>query len=194
MRSGRSQLDFNPSGHIYKLDGAIVPSVTRILSDLRLIPDYPQVEIYKARGRAVHLATELFDHGKLAEIDERLEGYLEAWKGFKMASGFECQLIEHRVFSNLFKYAGTIDRVGALDGKPTIVDIKSGAIAGYAALQTSAYRRALLESDGIEVHRRVAVQVNSTGKFKVVEYQDHAGDDRLFLAALGVWRWREKNL
>jgi hypothetical protein len=169
-----------------------VPSVSGILRDLRLIPDYPEIEYYRKRGTAVHLATCLYDQGKLAEVDDRLRGYLDAWKEFLDCSGFQASLIEHRVHSEQWKYAGTLDRMGQLGGKSTLLDIKSGSIAGYAALQLSGYRRALSECDGIDTERRVAVQLLPDGKFKIKEFMDHAGDDRTWLQALSLHHWRAK--
>jgi hypothetical protein len=163
------------------------------LRDLRLIPDYPEIDFYRRRGTAVHLATSLFDQGHLADVDDRLLGYLEAWKAWLKVSGFKASLIEHQVWSQTYLYAGTLDRYGTLDGKTALVDIKSGQIAGYAALQLAAYKRALEERTGVLVQRRVAVQLSSDGKFKVKEYTDHASDDRMFLLALSVWQWRERN-
>jgi hypothetical protein len=128
----------------------------------------------------------------LAEVDERILGFVEAWKGFLKMSGFQATLIEHRVVSRRFAYAGTLDRFGDLEGIPTVIDIKSGEPPAVAALQTAAYTRALEETDGVKAKRRVAVHVGQNGKFKVKEYCSPE-DDRIWLMALSVHRWLTKN-
>lgn len=186
-------LEFDAATHTYRLGGVVVPSVTQVLNALGMTPTYPDVEFYRARGRAVHRATELFDSGKLKLVDERLLGYLDSWKAFLYATKFIPTLIEHRVVSETFQYAGTIDRYGTIGGDPALVDIKSGDIAPYAALQTAAYAHALAE-DAIKVRRRLAVRLYEDGQpGRVKEYRDY-GDQQQFLCALTVYKWKEKNV
>lgn len=170
-----------------------MPSVTQVLDVCGLIPRYPERKIYLARGLAVHKATELYDRGRLARLDERLEGWITGWKKFRRDTGFEPTLIEHRVASLQYLYCGTTDRVGLLNGDLTVLDIKSGAVAAYAALQTAGYKRGLDETEGLHAKRRVAVQLTEQGTYKVTEYHDHSTDERLWLSAVALYRWREEH-
>jgi len=183
---------FDESTHTYTLDGVSVPSVTTILKDLGLMPTYPPDPIYRARGLAVHRATELYDLGRLGKVDERIEGYVQAWIGFLAATQFSPTLSEYRTACPTFRYAGTVDRYGVIQGKAAVVDIKTGAPAEAAALQTAGYAR-LLTSEHYPVDRRMTVQLSGDGTYRVKEYEDHAGDDRRFLYALNLSHWRKEH-
>ena len=54
-------LSFEPTHHVYKLDGVELPSVTQILSDCSLTPWYPDADrkILFEPWTAVHKACEL---------------------------------------------------------------------------------------------------------------------------------------
>ena len=189
-------IDFDPESHIYRVDSRIYPSVTKVLESTGLYPSYPAAtrEFMLSRGSAIHLACQYHDTSNLGRLDERLEGYVMGWKGFLKDSGFVAELIEEAVASIVFGYAGRIDRVGRLGSSRTIVDLKAGAPPGCAALQTAAYKRALLETLGIHVGRRLAVQVSNDGTYRVTEYENHSEDDRIWLSSLAIFRWKEKNL
>lgn len=188
-------IEFTAKPHAYKLHGKPVMSVTEVIEFMRLLPDYPQAqrEFYLARGDAIHRGTALHDAGKLRLIDEQLEGFLEGWKNFLAVSAARIKLIEHRVASEQYQYAGTLDRLLDLDGELTICDIKAGDPPAAAALQTAAYRRALHETEGILACRRIGVRISMDGTYQVHEYKDHAGDERLFLMALTLARWKKEN-
>ena len=51
-------LAFEPVSHTYRVDGAPVPSVTQLLEDAGLTPDYslvPQPVLQHARERGIHV-------------------------------------------------------------------------------------------------------------------------------------------
>src|SRR5262249_3605917 len=59
-------LEFSPATHEYRVDGALVPSVTQLLDDAGLTPDYsvvPPNVLQHARERGIHidLACDLLD-------------------------------------------------------------------------------------------------------------------------------------
>jgi hypothetical protein len=143
-----------------------------------------------ARGSAVHKITELYDYGRLAEADERLTGFLNAYKAFLRDTGFKPSLIEHRVVSSTHRYAGTLDRIGMIGPKTALVDIKSGTPAKAAALQTAGYRMAHKEMTGEAIEIRLALRLSSDGKYSVTQYTDHSKDERIFAAAVSLWHWK----
>jgi len=62
--------------------------------------------------------------------------------------------LEFRVLSTKHKFAGTVDILGYLDGKLTIIDIKtSRKVREKHELQSWAYRQALLETYNVEVEQ-----------------------------------------
>lgn len=192
--SAPTGLEFDPESHIYRLDGRPIVNVTGVLEEMGLMPQYPSAtrEFMLSRGSAVHLATALYDQGQLSKLDDRLTGFVEGWKAFLKDSGAKVKLVEHLVCCRTFQYAGTLDRLLELKGQLAVVDLKAGEPAAAAALQTAAYRKALLSQEGIEATRRMAVRVQQDGSYRVSEYEDHAYDERHFLFALSLSHWKRK--
>ena len=140
---------FRKADHTYWLGDRQVPNVTSILD--RFAQDYAGIpewilEPARDRGRAVHLVTAYDDQGVLVEdaLHPYLVPYLQAWRRFRHDTKFESILIEEKVFSERYFYAGTLDRVGLLDGSKVVLDIKTGnALRATVGPQCAAYEEAL---------------------------------------------------
>ena len=87
-------LHFDAEAHVYTLDGARVPGVTEILSDLSAreyrFVDRAVMERTAWFGQAVHKVIELDTAGLLdeSELDPALTPYLDKWRQFLAQSGF----------------------------------------------------------------------------------------------------------
>ena len=177
---------FDPEQHRFWLDGKELLSVTRVLRESGIVgnPYNPETDrdYYLERGSAVHLATQYDDQDELDEdsLDEDLLPYLEAWRAFRRESGFDPVLIEEIVWSETHGFAGILDRAGILNGKQILIDIKTGSVPKWAALQTAAYALAL----GEPVHR-YTVELRGDGKYSLKRHDDR-GDAGVFLAALQI--------
>lgn len=178
-------LIFKPETHEYLLNGAKLPSVTTVLSDLGFINKDWFAEETATRGTYVHLATELDDKDELDEdsLDDTLLPYLTAWRSFKHDTGIIVNDIEKQVCSKIYRFAGTLDRIGILNGQESIIDIKSGAVSSWAGLQTAGYE--IAENKRL---KRYAVQLMSTGKYKLHPFTDRM-DKQIFLSAVSCWHW-----
>lgn len=191
-------LTFDEETHIYRWNGMVIPSVTRILgmlTDLKHIP--ADVLRYAAdRGKAVHYGTELYDEDNLdwASVDDELVPYIEAWADFRATTGFTPTLIEHPVFHPALFYAGKLDRVGTMDGEIVLLDIKtSKTMYPTVGPQLAAYATALAtEKSAPNVTRRAAVQLKDDGTWALHEYEDKH-DWPVFLAAKTLLGWANKH-
>lgn len=107
-------VEFTADGHIYTLDGLILPSVTGILKAEGFIDDRFFDDYSRDRGTYVHLATHMDDMGDLDDdtVDPVIVPYLKAWRRFKKESGFVVEQSEISLASKAYNYAGTIDRIG----------------------------------------------------------------------------------
>lgn len=190
------KLTFDPIDHIYCVDGVQVPNVTSILEDVG-ITDFSHVpgdvlEHAQKRGTAVHHAAHLFDLGKLNEdsLGEEIRPYLEAWKKFKRETGVMLLECETLVYSEKYRFAGTLDRVAILYGAVGILDIKSGDDSG-AAIQTAGYEIAYNEGKKVKdkTKKRWTVRLNRDGNYKVVTLTDMR-DKSVFLGALSVYNYK----
>jgi hypothetical protein len=180
-------LEFNPETHEYFFNGRKVPSVTGILKEVGLIDGEWFTDEARERGKAVHAATELLDLDDLDldSLHPKIEPYVRAYQKFKNDTGFKPELIEHRVFNNEYNYAGTLDRTGFFpDGDEVILDIKSGPISGWAALQISAYDYCLDKA-----RQRMALQLKNDGTYKVKSFKGHS-DLYVFFSAAVIVNWK----
>lgn len=184
-----TELTFTPDDHRYYLNNVELPSVTRILADMGFVDTGYFTPESAQRGTYVHRACELDDTGELdeASLDAVLRPYVDAWRAFKTESGITIDLIEKPVASEIYRFAGTVDRTGTVFGEPALLDIKSGAVQSATALQTAAYEIAL----GGKL-KRYAVRLMNTGKYKLHPYVDRQ-DRQIFLSAVACWHWRKNN-
>lgn len=152
------RIDFDEEKHEYSVGGVKVPSVSEILAPLsaeRYRDLNPSMLAQAAeRGRAVHEATEAIDYGLDPEIDPEIGGYVKAYFDFIRDYRPEWEKIEsvvgyYRHKDELPLFCGTVDRFGRIDGKPSVVDIKT-----YASVTTdsqlSASCQTKLYADAIE--------------------------------------------
>ena len=182
---------FTEEPHEYKLDSVVIPSVTQILLDLgiiRLVADE-----YLQRGTAVHKACELYDKSIPDEstITKEIQPYLLAWKQFLSDTQFIIDEIETPDYSNKYKYGFKIDRIGMLENKITILDIKTANVPNHLAnkLQLVGYQLGYNERHKLEEYkatRRIAVHLKSSGTYKIEEYKDKK-DINSWLSCLNVY-------
>ncbi len=169
-------LTFDEETHVYTLDGKRVPSVTEIVGvltakDMGKLSPY-MLDNAARRGTRVHELTQLIDYGvplEDLEIEPDIAGYIKAYLDFLRDYRPEWLMIEQQVSSCWLDYAGTLDRYGIIDGKDTIVDIKTTAGSSRLtkiawATQTAGYGL----SDCIRgADSRLIVQLKPTGKYTV---------------------------
>lgn len=191
------ELTFQEEGHIYRLGGEIVPSVTTVLEaegfyKLDGIPE-SVLDFAGKRGDLGHAATALYDLNDLDEtaLDAQLRPYLEAWKLFRDEAMFTPKLVEHWVCSVTRLYAGTLDRTGLLGFVPAVLDIKLTAqMSATTGIQLAAYLEALGDPT---IRKRVGVQLRPDGTYRMQEYKDR-NDFKVWHNALENYQWKVKNL
>ena len=188
---------FDPEKHIYRVGNIIRPGINECLESVGLKPSLSAIpadvlEFARTRGKAIHAVCELYDRGHLGqyEIDPRTEVYLEAWKSFRMDWSFDPEIIEQPMAHPVYQFAGTPDRAGTVEGKPSVVEIKT--VSGEAKEPDEwvgfqlAGQAVLLEGcAGYEAGYRYAVCLGSDGKYVVEEYIDRT-DKSIFLAAVSI--------
>lgn len=161
----REQIEKFKREHGYYLNNIWYPRVTKICevkSKPALYYFYGQAESFEAANRKKQKAA---DEGKI--IHEIVESFItnrpiivpEEYLGIKQA--FEDFLKNHSLFSKVewlekkvkhsgYRYAGTFDIIGEIDGQFALIDIKTSAmIYDDYRLQTSAYFYALNEEPWI---------------------------------------------
>lgn len=169
-------LEFDEVKHEYRLDGQLLPSVTQIIRFL----NYDTAENAKAwlrdaagiRGSKIHAYCEDIDYGALPDrIDWDCIGYVDAYKAFLRDYRPEWLYVEQKLGSLALGYAGTIDRIGLIDGVVTIVDLKTGSKVNKATLtaQLIGYQELCLDN-GL-IHRLpnlLGLQLKKDGTYKLI--------------------------
>ncbi len=182
-------LTFDDATHTYKIDGRALPSVTEILRAEGFIDTAFFSDFGRERGKLAHLAIHLHDAGELDEdsLDPVLRPYLDAWIKFKADTGCTILESEQPCADQFGRYAGTPDKIVLLDGKPTLLDIKTGVVSPWVRLQLCAY----CEAKGI--YRRAAVQLCEDGTYKLHHYTDRQ-DFGVWNAVLAVYHWKRNEM
>lgn len=171
--------------------------VTELLAEAGLIDRTWFDEYGATRGKHVHTACHYYDMGELDEdsLDPALVPYVEGWKKFKQETGFQVFDSELRLTSERLGLTGQPDKIGNLPAiGDCIIDIKSGSLSDWTAIQLAGYKVLLL--DQVQhpgaLYKRFAVNLPGDGTYKVKEYKDR-GDEGIFLAALAIHNWRKNH-
>lgn len=185
-------IEFEEDGHVYRVGGVVVPSVTQALSVIERGfggVDPEVLERAQRFGSHVHKAIELDNLGTLDEesLDPAIAPYLAQWRRFVAETGFHVEHGEALVYHPRARYAGRADVVGILRGTRWLIDLKSGAVPRTAGPQTAAYAEAYRWTTGKRVTRRAALKLTAAS-YSAVPYSDPA-DLSNFLSSLNCYRF-----
>ena len=205
-------LEFSEEGHVYKLKGQRVISLTQILAESGLV-DYsgidPTVLANKAKfGTKVHEYCLWLDRDDLDMDDlkpypnywNRVEGWRQFVEDFKFKVDIQAAEQPCAVKVNGMLYAMTVDRLGMMEDKPAIVEIKTCADREFAhQIQTAAQAIPMNEffKDKGGPCKRYAVYLldkpNGSGRYYRIEAHEDRMDERIFMAALMLTQVRINN-
>ena len=171
------ELRFDEESHTYFVDSLPVPSVTEIVGILtadKYAAPNAALEGARARGSRVHELCMDLDLGELPEeFEAEALPYLNAYKSFLRDFKPKWLYMELPLFSE--SYAGTLDRIGYVDGAPRVVDIKTTSSMDRAsktalACQITAYE-ILSYKNGIDVYPDggFGVQLKKDGTYTVYD-------------------------
>ena len=114
--------------------------VTALLAEAGLIDRTWFSEEGATRGTYVHQACQYYDAGELDEesLDPVLIPYVEGWKKFRADTNVTIAWAEERITDEKLGVTGQPDRLVEWPGVGwAIIDIKSGSLADWTAIQLS---------------------------------------------------------
>ncbi len=222
-----NQITFTDARFYVDEDGKYYPSATTLLEaypkPFALLQWMKEVgkgsdEIRDAAGRrgsAVHTLTERYDRGEeielLGESGQPVHS-MEEWSMFERYTDFsnrftpQYDMIEQQLICPELGFAGTLDRIGTVDGKKLLIDIKtSNGIYNSYWLQLAAYRQAAFVNMGVEVDGVAILWLNAktrtNGKkgdyqgvgWQMVVKEDSGKDWELFEAVQKLWLAEHEN-
>ena len=207
------EINFDPDGHVYRVDGSIWSSVTQDLESCGLtcfdIVPTDVLEEARRRGKYTHAAACLIDEGDYdreytAGQWPQYVGYIDAYEKFVEDSGFKPRRTEQIVLDETFGIIGTLDREGeVIDrdwlrfyGAPMpeewdafLLDLKTGAFQPGTALQLAGYDFCLPK----ERRLRMSIHLRPDGTYKPKFFYGPS-DKYTYLAAHQVVQWKMRNL
>lgn len=146
----------------------------------------------KSRGTAVHDIVEAYENtGKVAGLEGPFQGYARAFESWINSNDIKVIGHEQTVKSEKYHYAGTLDLLVEVNGKLTLIDVKTGKdIYPEAHLQVSAYKQALSE-DGTELQGAGILLLQEDGTYKYEQAKDKL---KPFLACKVLWEGLNEEL
>ncbi len=191
-----SELKFDEAEHRYTLEGRTLPSVTGILDECGIVDKSFYTDSARIRGTFVHKAIALDCRGGVdpATIDSIIKPYFEAWLKFKAQVKPLILGSEIRVLNRLLGYAGTLDLLIKIPPSPTVwlVDIKSGGLANWTAIQLAGYF--LAENDlKIKPGARAGLQLKDDGNYNFKPYEN-PNDLKVFKAAATLQNYKLRRI
>lgn len=201
--SKNPMITFDEATHTYTLNGEVVPSVTQML-DVLTYADYGKIdkavlEYASRRGTAVHEATMEYDLTDSAEVDAETEPYVRAYAQFVADYQPNYFGIEEVVANEQYRYAGTVDRFGVMDGVQFVLDIKTVASPNRmtyikTALQTYLYEIAIGGDFGYLGRNLYVLFLRKDGTYRLVDLKEWWGKhmpDELYKSALNIIKIRD---
>ena len=175
--------------HKYYVDGVEVAGNTNALRAVGLGHGFGN-EFDMQRGKNAHLATRLYDERRLdwTTVSTRIEPYLAGWIAFRKISGFEPVWIERAIYCKRYGFATRLDRMGWLNGRRVVIQIKTGGLDVSVGPQTAGEALAAQEVLGCPVDR-FAVVLPGDRWFDLQPLTSRA-DFPEFLSAVASWNYR----
>lgn len=189
---------FNTDCHEYRSEAGLwIPSLTQVLAASKIVDHdgIPEATLRNAadRGTRCHWHTECYDVDGFTPPPWTPEEELIRFNGYKEwkhRNNFIPDRVELAVVFSVYgmQCACTVDRVGTLNGEPTIVELKfTYAPEKYWGIQLAGQEIAINGRTEIGAYKRVVCHVNSKGKAKTIPFNDPY-DAQRFIFALGtVW-------
>lgn len=188
-------LKFYDEGHIYELDGIIIPSVSEILRFLsrEMYDDINKFVLDHAaeRGTAVHSATQQIDETGECDIEPSYAGYVESYVRFLREHDVCWDLIERPLADACRGYAGTLDRRGWVDGKYCTVDLKTNGVVKKTLVkaQLNGYEGLCIANGLMPSEQLKCLQLASDGRYR---FYDVAKDATEFDCCLNLHKALKK--
>ena len=160
-------------------------------------------EYMKIKDEAADIGTQIHDiihrinnneSVDLTKYDERVQNGVNAYLKWANSVNYSPIKSEFIIYSKKFKFAGTCDGLGFINGKLAILDWKSSnAIYDEYKLQIAAYDAALKEmgtEQPVEDHYIIRFS-KDTGDFEVCKVEDIAKHFEAFKAAIQLYAWKK---
>jgi len=174
------------------------PRVTQILRDFGFYSEFDAPSIKsdeaKVRGGYVDAGCNLLAAGKAIDTDwfvrhPECVRYIDAYVRFLIEHNFSMHSCQQEVRSERERYYGHYDQFGLLDGRLTMLSLKSGSIPSWAGIQEALYTMALCEQKKLPRSSimRQALQLKADGTYTLRAFTDPREYDEAILLVRAWW-------
>ena len=184
--SQRGEFRLDHDTHSFYLGEKVIRGITGILKECGYINNDLLTDYARIRGTHVHSAIHYLNKGTLdwSSVADKYIGYVHAYKKFVTDWNLRLTSFETPLYHPILLFAGTPDLVGTvLDNVDAIIEIKTGPIHKWAALQTAAQEllvRAWETGKG-KRRRRWGLTLNADGTYsKPKEFKEWDRDEAVF--------------
>jgi hypothetical protein len=142
-------------------------------------------------GTAIH---EVLDRvsktGAVGDVPEEIRPAISQYETFAKKVNLTPESSEKYIFSSEYRYGGTYDQVGFINGKHNLIDFKTGRFNNKDMWKTEAYRRAYIEMGGDPEIGVTLVYLDKEGKVAPKPYtiEHHDFCFKAFLSCLFLWK------
>lgn len=181
---------FDPVTHTYTIENRVVPSVTQVLNDL--LPCYQASEWHLQRGTAVHACAAMIARGVEFEHDPAIDGQVLACKRFFAEVKPVVLDVEHRMYSDVYGFAGTYDLRCGIGGSVILIDWK-GSFSASLPYQLGGYGLLIDSYPAMPyIKRGAGVQLNEDGTYRMSKVYDLRRYKTGFLNLLSAYNIRKE--
>lgn len=169
------ELTFDEASHIYRLNGTMIPSVSKLMEPLKdqCYGGVSQKTLANAaaKGSSVHNSIENWIKFGIDDIPSAHRGYLEGFREWWDQYQPTVFGSEVRIYHKLMRYGGTIDLLCAIGDYLTLVDFKTtySLLEMTCGVQLEAYSQALI-SHGIAPQKKHILHLKKDGKWAFPEF------------------------
>jgi len=189
------KLTFQEEGHIYKVDGVEIPSVTQVLKAAGLSNfDHVNQHVLEKSiqfGNVVHKTIELKCKGTLDEssVNDVIKPYITQWDKFCLDYQYFSKQVEYRAYNSSLRVGFCIDNLGFIHATDTaIVDIKTGQPKAADIIQACAYGYLY------PVTRLFLLYLNPDSyKAFEIKRSDRKKGEQIFLSCLSLYNYKKEH-
>lgn len=189
-------MDFNfrKEDHTYWLDGKQIPSATEILKSNGVIDDRFFYKYSRDRGSLIHSACQYYAEGDLdiSSVDPKIKGYVDAYERAVFDLGFTPKECEKPIFHKTLLYGVTPDQVGVFGVTEGLLELKTGIIQPFTAIQTALQAMAIWPLEYLN-KKRIGVELHSDGTYKIEEFKN-LDDFGVAISMVALLNWKKQNL
>jgi hypothetical protein len=142
-------------------------------------------------GTAIHAVLERVGKtGDVGQVPDEIKPAIQQFQTFKEKVNLQTESSEKFIFSEAYRYGGTYDQVGFIDGQRHLIDIKTGRYSEKDLWKTEAYRMAYIEMGGDKEIGMTVLYLDKEGKKPPKPYtvKHHDYCFKKFLACLSAWK------